>query len=152
MISIDIHFRMAFPASLPRSGEKGGSRNRAPSALFPCMLQGQSHHPARMFIRQPVIKDRPLPAVGNQPQLPQHAELMTYRRFRNSEKRGKITDAHLTILQGQQNPQPRRVSQDLEKLGRRFNRPSIADMLARPGHPFFMDNATLATIFEFRHG
>jgi hypothetical protein len=54
----------------------------------------------------------------HQPQIPQNAQLVRYKRVGCPENRGNVTDTELLLRQEIDNAQAGRISQNLERFGK----------------------------------
>jgi hypothetical protein len=72
-----------------------------------------------LWFGQPEMNPQPLFAADHQPSLPQIAKVAGNRGLRQTERLMQVADAHLTVGQEIQKPQPYRIRERLEE----FNRP-----------------------------
>jgi hypothetical protein len=107
-----------------------------------------------VVIVQRVIQHLAVPAVFDQPGLPEYPELMGNSGLGHAEQGGYITDAHVGMLQGAENLHPRRVAEYLEQVRQIQKDFLLRHLLADFLHDFLMDDLTIAFVYfngEYAH-
>jgi hypothetical protein len=112
--------------------------------------QSLREHVANVFVIERVKDHLAVLAVLDKPRLPELPQLVRNGRFRHTEQNGKVTDAHLGVLQGAEDFHACGVAEDLEQVGQIHKRFFVEHFPPYFRDHFLVNRVAIATV-ELRY-
>jgi hypothetical protein len=124
----------------------------AGASVFTNMHQPLIKNHLHMFIVQRIIDHLAVPPVLDQFGLPQGPKLMGNGRFGHPQQRRNVTDTHLGMKEGADDPYPGGIAENLEKIRQIEEIFLIRHVLPYLVDHFFVDHRAVAPVYIFMPG